>query len=159
MDRFEETLKAVLASIADERRADGGSRWNPPDAEAVVVINERLRWLAFPSFFGPRTQDLSEHVAGVLKDVAERLEVEVARAFAHEDADPNSSSEIVMAFLETVPTVRAKLWLDEQAAFGGDPAAHHVDEAILCHPGISGACGPPLRSRTLSPSACHSCRA
>ena len=35
-----------------------------------------------------------------------------------------------------MPEVRRRLLLDEQAAFGGDPAAQHIDEAILCHPGI-----------------------
>ena len=137
--RLQSTIEAVLASIDEERRFEGDATWNPPDALGVAWINERLRWLAFPGFFGRRnltSSEMREDVAGVLQELADRLEIEVARAFAHEGDTSANARDVVMAFLQTTATVRGKLRLDEQAAFGGDPAAHHVDEAILCHPGI-----------------------
>lgn len=125
-------IDGILASIAEERRTRESSTWDPPDPTAVAVINQRLRWLAFPGFFGPRTSDHATHI----EDLASHLGEEITRALAHEGRSTESPSAIVLAFLQRVPEVRATLELDEQAAFAGDPAAHHVDEAILCHPGI-----------------------
>jgi serine O-acetyltransferase len=39
--------------------------------------------------------------------------------------------------LETLPTIREHLDSDLQAAFDGDPAAHSVDEVLVCYPGIA----------------------
>ncbi|MBB5370729.1 MULTISPECIES: serine O-acetyltransferase EpsC [unclassified Janthinobacterium] len=43
---------------------------------------------------------------------------------------------IVQRFARALPRIRAQLDTDVQAAFHGDPAAHSVDEVLLCYPGI-----------------------
>jgi serine O-acetyltransferase len=42
---------------------------------------------------------------------------------------------IVRTFAETLPKVRRLLDTDMRAAYHGDPAAHSVDEILLCYPG------------------------
>jgi serine O-acetyltransferase len=44
--------------------------------------------------------------------------------------------EIVRQFGAALPRVRQELDLDVTAAFQGDPAAHSVDEVLLCYPGV-----------------------
>ena len=44
--------------------------------------------------------------------------------------------EHVAEFLERLPEIRRQLSLDVRAAYDGDPAAHHTDEAVICYPGI-----------------------
>ncbi|STR18551.1 Serine acetyltransferase [Janthinobacterium lividum] len=43
---------------------------------------------------------------------------------------------IVQRFARALPRIRAQLDTDVAAAFHGDPAAHSVDEVLLCYPGI-----------------------
>ena len=43
---------------------------------------------------------------------------------------------IVQRFARALPGIRARLDTDVAAAFHGDPAAHSVDEVLLCYPGI-----------------------
>ncbi len=45
--------------------------------------------------------------------------------------------EIVRQFGAELPRVRAALDLDVTAAYQGDPAAHNVDEVLLCYPGVA----------------------
>ncbi len=45
--------------------------------------------------------------------------------------------EIVRQFGAELPRVRAALDLDVTAAYQGDPAAHSVDEVLLCYPGVA----------------------
>ena len=44
--------------------------------------------------------------------------------------------ELSLAFLEKLPTIRALLQTDLQAAFDGDPAATSKEEIILSYPGL-----------------------
>jgi serine O-acetyltransferase len=44
--------------------------------------------------------------------------------------------EVVRAFGAALPSIRELLDSDVLAAYRGDPAAHSVDEVLLCYPGI-----------------------
>ena len=142
--RVAKAISDVTDSMAHDVVQRTGSGGDPPDVHAVAALNERLRWLAFPGFFGPRqhTPDaLQDHVGGLINDLSSRLLHLIDQAFDHDSpvrdgAHARKSGQVVMDFLDQVTEVRRKLLLDEQAAFGGDPAAQHIDEAILCHPGI-----------------------
>jgi serine O-acetyltransferase len=45
--------------------------------------------------------------------------------------------DIVKRFMQTLPDLHDKLWLDAEAITSGDPAAESVDEVILAYPGFS----------------------
>jgi serine O-acetyltransferase len=45
--------------------------------------------------------------------------------------------DIVRQFMQTLPDLHNKLWLDAEAITCGDPAAESVDEVILAYPGFS----------------------
>jgi serine O-acetyltransferase len=45
--------------------------------------------------------------------------------------------DIVTRFMQTLPGIHDKLWLDAEAITSGDPAAESVDEVILAYPGFT----------------------
>ncbi len=47
------------------------------------------------------------------------------------------AEEITDAFTEQLPSIRAVLFSDLQAAYQGDPAATSVSEILLCYPGMT----------------------
>jgi serine O-acetyltransferase len=49
----------------------------------------------------------------------------------------NQAIEINRSFAAKLPEIREYLDTDLQAAFDGDPAAHSVDEVLVCYPGIA----------------------
>lgn len=124
-----------------------------PDREAVATIVEKLRWLLFPGFFGPRNiaeSELPVHVNEVLIEVKRRLNEQTAAALryqtnveTHQPIRAEQSSEcevraekIVASFIAKLPHIRRLLSLDVQAAYDGDPAAQHTDEVIFSYPGL-----------------------
>ncbi len=138
-------LESVMANAASHRTADSPM----PDATIVGAIVERLRWLAFPGFFGPRVVDpsgLEQHVGRLLDELAVMLQGQLESAFAYDPIGSHGcqaseasrrASEALAGFFERIPAVRALLAEDAAAAFEGDPAMRHLDEAILCCPGVS----------------------
>ncbi len=48
-----------------------------------------------------------------------------------------SVEETSSVFLDELPAIHDKLWLDAEAIFKGDPAAESIDEVILAYPGFT----------------------
>jgi serine O-acetyltransferase len=70
-----------------------------------------------------------------------RAELDVLRgqlgAFLHAQGEtPESATERIRTFLETLPSLYEVLETDATALFATDPAAHSVDEVILAYPGF-----------------------
>ncbi len=151
--RLSDAIGRLTESIlADSRIHRTSTAWLP-DREEVHLILERLTWLIFPGFFGPRTLSrgaMREHVSAIVEDVSQRLFRQLSAAFRYERKIEDDAShfdevcaecderagEILLSFLSELPNVRRMLSLDVQAAFDGDPAARHTDEIIFCYPGI-----------------------
>lgn len=148
----QEVRRVVESILGDERIRHIGAA-PLPDRETVALIIDKLRWLLFPGFFGPRNlteSELSAHVSGVLDDVKQRLGDQIAAALryqtniqTHQPVRAEQSSEcevraqrLVATFIAKLPHIRRLLSLDVQAAFDGDPAAQHTDEVIFSYPGL-----------------------
>jgi serine O-acetyltransferase len=146
-------VRRLIESIHTDERTRHVAASFLPDRQAVVDILEKLRWLMFPGFFGPRELDgdaLNRHVEALVEDVGRELFDQVTGAlryqkhiapgaprFAEACAECDARArQIVTAFIKTLPGVRRLLSLDVQAAFDGDPAAQHTDEVIFSYPGL-----------------------
>jgi len=144
---FTDLVTAIVASDLGEpltRHIDAGSL---PNRDAVIDIVKKLRELLFPGYFGKQnltTQTLEYYVGELLGDIRGQLLEQVRNVIRHQatrhgspqlDFD-SAAREIVQAFLEAVPRLRATLATDVQAAFDGDPAARDTDEVIFSYPGI-----------------------
>jgi serine O-acetyltransferase len=150
-----ERLDVLASQVADSIREDQRTRHLTtsylPSRREVIGVLERLSWLLFPGFNGPREIDSDElqmHTRQLIAGVAGPLFHQIAGALRYAEAsEPITFGEhcqdcddlartIVDGFLASIPALRAKLSLDVQAAYDGDPAAHHTDETIFCYPGI-----------------------
>ena len=144
---FSNLVAAIVASDLAEprtRHIDAGSL---PSRDAVIDLVKKLRELLFPGYFGKQnlsTRTLEYYVGELLGDIRTRLFEQVLNVLRHQasrhgspaqDFEP-AAEEIVHAFLEAIPRLRAILATDVQAAFEGDPAAVDTDEVIFSYPGI-----------------------
>jgi serine O-acetyltransferase len=150
-ERLDVLTSKVATSIEDDQRTRHLTTSYLPSRREVIGVLERLSWLLFPGFNGPRAIDpgeLKAHTRSLLSEIAGPLFHQIAGALRYaEAAEPitfgehcpdcdERAREVVDSFLENLPTLRATLSLDVQAAYDGDPAAHHTDETIFCYPGI-----------------------
>jgi serine O-acetyltransferase len=142
----------LTRSILDDPRICHLRGTRLPDREALDDLMRNIRELAFPGFFARRKvtpANLTTHVQELLARVMLQAEEQIrsvlryVRDIGPEQADCPESEEcdrrarqIAREFVEQLPDIRRMLSLDVQAAYDGDPAAAHSDEAIFCYPGI-----------------------
>ena len=130
---------------AHHRPREGAGR-EFPSPVALRTIALGLRGALFPMRLGPADlrQEGEDFYVGhtlesALNDLLEQLKLELRGAGAPSNdglagAD-RRAIQIVQSFAAELPTVRAELDQDVEAAYAGDPAAHSVDEVLLCYPG------------------------
>ena len=143
----------LVRSIAGEPRIRHVGAALLPSNEEVARSVELLRDLIFPGYFGLRTTQEAELRVEIDRIVAELwplLTRQISGALRYElHLDPSSASfteacqhcddrarAAATSFLRTLPTVRSALSLDVQAAYDGDPACRHTDEAVFSYPGV-----------------------
>ena len=151
--RLADSTRRLLESIHADPRTRHVSSALLPDRSRVVEALDKLHWLLFPGFFGPRNlaeNELDAHLKSVLHDVSSILFEQItaalryARDVDHQGKDGTEviaecerrARAILASFVSRLPAVRSLLSLDVQAAYDGDPAAHHTDEVIFCYPGM-----------------------
>ena len=131
---------------SQQRSRDVGGR-ELPSRETLGRIVEALRGALFPMRLGPsdlRQQSEDFYVGFTLDSALNALlgqvRLELRHANRHAPLDEQAldarAVAIVKAFAATLPSIRAILDTDVEAAFHGDPAARSVDEVLLCYPGI-----------------------
>lgn len=146
-------IERITRSILADPRISHVGTTHLPDRAAVGELVELIRELVFPGFFGRRDlthETVSAHVRDLLHRVVRHLENQVRAVLRYERElsprghdpamdDPECAGRaaaVARELIEQIPDLRAMLSLDVQAAYDGDPAARHVDEAIFCYPGI-----------------------
>lgn len=150
---LDEAIDRLTASIREDERIRHISAAYLPDRSQVVRATEKLMWLLFPGFCGPRDltdRTLRIHVASVLARVSRILFEQISGALRYERSVDGRGAEFdhrcaecdaraqqaVDVFVAALPGIRSRLSLDVQAAYNGDPAARHTDETIFCYPGL-----------------------
>jgi len=130
---------------AHQRPREGAGR-EFPSPEALRKVAHALRGALFPMRLGP--SDLRQEgedfyvghtVESALNELLEQIKLELrggaaASGEAIASAD-RRAVQIVQSLGAELPSVRAELDQDIEAAYRGDPAAHSVDEVLLCYPG------------------------
>ena len=148
LDRVVAELRAVREKWREsqQRSREFGGR-ELPSRETLGRIVDALRGALFPMRLGPselRQQSEDFYVGFTLDSALNALlgqvRLELRHANRHAPLDEREiearAVAIVKAFAATLPSIRAILDTDVEAAFRGDPAARSVDEVLLCYPGI-----------------------
>jgi serine O-acetyltransferase len=132
--------------LANERPLETGGREFPSRA-ALHEIVERLCCALFPMRLGPADlrQGCSEdffvgHTLDIaLRSLLDQVRLELRHISRKAPLDPAAleqrAIDIVREFAARLPDLRVLLDTDVEAAYRGDPAAHSVDEIVLCYPG------------------------
>ncbi len=132
---------------SQNRNRDYGRR-ELPSRDILHKVSNDLCGILFPMRLGPPDlrQECEDYYVGytldyVLNALFEQVKLELqynARVTTDQDAADasNKSARLVRDFAKALPGIRDVLDLDILAAFRGDPAAHSVDEVLLCYPGI-----------------------
>ena len=138
LGKITEHILASYREVGGINNIDGS---NLPSKRAIAAICEDLLQLLFPGFHDQEPVH-SDHLRRVtayrLHSIAERLKDEVCKSLRLKNpkCPEREAGEVVLAFLESLPAIRALLQTDVQAAFEGDPAAASIDEIIVSYPCI-----------------------
>lgn len=150
------TVEKIVAELREVRRQwrescarnheCGGRELPAPSSVKSIVAS--LRAALFPMRLGPpdlRQESEDFFVAHTLDKAFHELQQQVllelqytARQLQQENLTDFEiqAVNIVRAFAATLPHIRKLLDTDVRAAYNGDPAAHGVDEILLCYPGV-----------------------
>lgn len=149
-ERLDVLSREIAHSIQEDKKMRHLTTSYLPSRREVVGMLERMSWILFPGFIGPRSvgDSLELYIRQVLAGIAGPFFHQIAGALRYAEETgvisfdehcPNCderAQEVVNIFLSSLPSLRALLSLDVQAAYDGDPAAKHTDETIFCYPGI-----------------------
>jgi serine O-acetyltransferase len=131
MKMADETLYHEFAQTLKERRDDHSLGFQLKKGTQEFV--ENLLAILFPHFCKEMfyTKEEIESRLVLLERDLKRLLIPLLK-------DTSLSLEYtVKQFMQALPDLHDKLWLDAEAITSGDPAAESVDEVILAYPGFS----------------------
>lgn len=124
-----------------------GGRIVLPSREGVGRVLDDLRSILFPGYFGTSDLDhesLEYFVGAALARAMRHLEEEIRRGVAFIERHDYEAcahcgefaARATRSFLSRVTGIRELARSDVDAAYEGDPALRHRDEAIFAYPGV-----------------------
>ena len=119
-----------------------------PSRKALMEVLDGVCAVLFPSHYG--RSDVNEsnidffvgdqlHLTlGMLQDQVRRGLLFISAQDEQDEAPSiQKAIDITSKFAAQLPTIRARLFTDLQAAYQGDPAATSSSEILLCYPGMT----------------------
>ena len=156
-----ETIAAIINRIFDSYASIGGINHlhgpNLPSMESIIRIIYDIESVMFPGFKTEENLDeqnlrctLGENVHRIVRNLSVEICKSLAFGFRAEGSSSDEScsdtgepeesrrraEEITLQLLDSIPAIRARLRMDVEAAFSGDPAAKSREEVILAYPGV-----------------------
>src|SRR4051812_47088875 len=148
-EELPELTKKILQTYTEVGSINHLGHCPLPNYDVIIACCEDLKEIIYPGFRrreGLHLGNVLYHVGDLVETLHDRLTTQIGRALRHdagatkfcvEDADYEALGQAkAIQFLQQLPAIRAKLALDVQAAFDGDPAVKTVDEIIFCYPGL-----------------------
>ena len=133
--QIENVVDSILEDYHNERDIDKIDLFRQPDKEIIIDIIGKLRRIVFPGYSRDRNYRIynaKHNLSMLIEDVMYNLSRQVGLVLGDEE----QGRQICLAFFRAIPSVRAVVQTDLQAAFDGDPAATSKDEIIFCYPGL-----------------------
>lgn len=146
IDTIVADLRALrVASLENRQRLKRPPKL--PSSKMLANIISRLAAVLFPNRLGSSEftdEDIDHYVQQMLDEALRELLVQVLREINYvsgletsSDIAHEQATKIIHAFARRLPNIRNLLDNDICAAYEGDPAAHSVDEILVCYPGIT----------------------
>ncbi|MCR5536688.1 MAG: serine acetyltransferase [Succinivibrio sp.] len=139
---------AVLGDYDSNRAIDNMQDvFVQPDREEIFSCIENLFKVIYPGFYRDKTYkifNIGNTISVLLEDIQFHLSKQIYLALRSVSKElecdkeqlENKAEQLALAFLRTLPAVRAMLDEDLHAAFDGDPAAFSFGEIIISYPGL-----------------------
>jgi serine O-acetyltransferase len=149
LERIVDELRAARVNwrLSQGRSTEAGGR-ELPSRDALRHVVQALCGVLFPMRLGPadlREESEDFYIGHTLDAALNALLVQARLELSYNARQKNLldsesieilAQAIVHNFAAALPALRVLLDTDVVAAFEGDPAAHSVDEVLLCYPGI-----------------------
>lgn len=150
-EKLPEITSRIIETYFEEKSPHHLDYCPLPNHSAVVQITELLKEILYPGYRHRErihAGNVIYHVGNLLDRLHEILVEQCERAGCHQrgtnaSCSPQQKQEIVhwahekvLAFLESLPSLRRILSTDVEAALAGDPACRSADEVIFCYPGF-----------------------
>ena len=147
MTPIEQQIAHLVDTILEDyqcgRDIDKMSQLRRPDKDAVIDIIEKLRKIIFPGYFKDKNYQMynqKHNLSLLMEDVMFHLNQQISLAYqgiGQSEADAQAKAEEVsLEFFRQIPSIRALVQTDLQAAYDGDPAATDISEIIFAYPGL-----------------------
>ena len=143
MEKLEKQIEKVVDDILEDyqvgRDIDKMEASRQPDKDTVIDILEKLRRIVFPGYFREKTYRIynaKHNLSMLIEDVMYNLSKQISLVFQEDGRTEEEAKTICLAFLSSIPKVRAMVQTDLQAAYDGDPAATGMAEVIFSYPGL-----------------------
>ncbi len=116
-----------------------------PSARAITSFMDALCAAMFPNRLGNRQladESVDYFVGYTLDQALDQLVEQVSRELNLTSEQPIGrhdprAVEIVRQFSRRIPEIRVLIEGDLRAAYNNDPAAHTIDEVLICFPGVT----------------------
>lgn len=146
-DGIYEVAVEILRDYEKGRDIDKMDISMQPDRDRVNNILRKLNEILFPGYFHEGEYGNYRYESWVpmlIEEVAYHLTKQISIALNYlpdfqlmsEEEREDAAGKKVLYFLGKIPQIRAKLNLDLEAFFDGDPAATGKEEVILSYPGF-----------------------
>src|SRR5688500_5211624 len=156
--RLPALVDRIVRSVLDEPRTQHLNRVQLPSRDVIIDSIKKLRQVLFPGYFGQQghgaltAENINFRIGELMIELSDLLYGQVRCCLRYRDQLPGANgdgdgsavclacdreaADVLSAFFDRIPAVRALLADDVQAAFDGDPAAQNTDETIFCYPGL-----------------------
>jgi serine O-acetyltransferase len=144
--------EALVQSVVEFPQTQHLNRVDLPSRDTIIKCVGLLRQIMYPGYFGQQTltdKTLAHRIAALTHELFDLLYEQICCSLRYGKQIPGTdgdqqaieavdhrTAEVVLEFFQRLPSVRALLAEDVQAAFDGDPAAQSTDETIYCYPGV-----------------------
>lgn len=138
-------ISDILADYQSDRYIDRMDIFSQPDKQEIIEIINGLLKIVYPGYYRDKTYkiyNMNHKLSVIVEDIMYHLNKQIALALNYlperlpDEAISMESQRISIEFFRRIPSVRAVLETDLQAAFDGDPAAKYKEEIILSYPGL-----------------------
>ena len=130
----------LLAEISQQEKTMKTEGGKQPSVIVIERIIELLKQIIFPGYFGAeiRSRESRLYHVGVSMEALEKdLKEQIClsfRSFKGENVKEETSDEIALKFIDTLPEIKRVLYTDIEAMSNADPAVTAYGEIIFCYP-------------------------
>jgi len=141
--KIEGVVDSILADYGQGRDVDKIDLFRHPDKAIITDMIKKLLRIVYPGYYRDKSYrhyNIKHHLSMLIEDVMFNLNRQLTLVYQASGMEPTDAEakaqEVSIKFFESIPSVRALVQTDVQAAYDGDPAATSKDEVIFCYPGL-----------------------